>query len=77
MTNGWKIKVTVQGQPARLYAAAESDPRLALILAQKALGASPPRDRLETAGEISAQALEKFGIKGGEIKDVTESSAHL
>ena len=71
--SGWIIRVTVPGKPPRLYAAAESDPPAALILAHKALGTSPPRDRLETVEQVSAQVLEQLGVRAGEIKDVTDN----
>jgi hypothetical protein len=77
MTNGWTIKVTVPGQPIRLYVAAESDPKVALILANKALGTSPPRDRLETVGPIPGRLLDQIGVKAGEIKDVTDNPPNL
>jgi hypothetical protein len=70
-TSGWKIRLTVPGEPVRLYAVAEGEPHVALILAQKATGAAVPRDRLETVERIPARVLKQLGVKAGEIKDLT------
>jgi hypothetical protein len=71
--SGWTIKLTVPDQPPRLFVAGESDPYAALILAHKKLGATLPRDRLKTDGQISASVLEQLGVGAGEIKDVTDN----
>ena len=72
--SGWKVKVTVAGQPARFYAVGEGDPKAALILANKFLNTSPPRDRLETAESLSATRLEQLGVKAGDIKEMSDAS---
>ena len=72
--SGWKVKVTVAGQPARFYAVGEGDPKAALILANKVLKTSPPRDRLETDSSLSDSVLEYLGVKAGEIKELSTDS---
>ena len=76
LTSGWTIKVTIPGQSPRVYAVGESDPKRALILANDMLATSPPRDRLETVGQVSHEMLERLGVSTGELKDVTNVSIH-
>jgi hypothetical protein len=71
--NGWIIKVTktAEDQTPRYFAAAESDPKRALILVNETIKASPPRDRLETVREVTSEKLSEYGVATGQIKDVT------
>ena len=71
--NGWVVKITKAGDftVPKLYAIAESDPRRALFLVNQAVNGSPPQDRVETAGELSADEVRHLGLAPNEIRDVT------
>jgi hypothetical protein len=69
--SGWMVKVTVPGEPTfRFFAAAESNPFAALVAVQKKASLKPPKDRIETSGELSDQTIARLGIKPGEVRDV-------
>jgi hypothetical protein len=73
--SGWMVKVTVPGVPGeptsvRFFAAAESNPFAALVAVQKKASLKPPKDRIETSGELSDQTIARLGVKPGEVRDV-------
>jgi len=72
MMDGWLIKITDwEGEgPLRLFAAAESEPRLALVAVQKLTDAAP-KLRVETVGPLSAQTIRKLGLEAGQALDLT------
>ena len=70
--NGWLIKITGwEGEgPIRLFAAAEPEPRLALLAVQKMTDAAP-KLRVETVGPLSSQTIRKLGLEAGHALDLT------
>ena len=70
--NGWLIKVSVwEGQgPIRLFAAADTDPKRALMAVQK-LTNGAPKLRVETLGQLSSQTIRKLGLEAGNALDLT------
>lgn len=72
MDGGWLIRITgwETQEEARLFAAAESDPRAALVAVQKVTDAAP-KLRVETVGQLSAQTLRLLGLQPGQALDLT------
>ena len=70
--NGWLIKVSgwQEPEPVRLFAAAETDPKLALVAVQKLTNAAP-KLRVETLGPLSSQTIHKLGLEAGQALDLT------
>jgi hypothetical protein len=70
--SGWLIKITGwEGEgPIRLFAAAEPDPRFALIAVQKVSDAAP-KLRVETVGPLSSQTIRQLGLESGQALDLT------
>ena len=70
--NGWLIKISGwQGQaPIRFFAAAETDPKLALVAVQKLTNAAPQL-RVETLGPLSSQTIRMLGLEAGQALDLT------
>jgi hypothetical protein len=77
--SGWLIRISAwdrleptpdKPQPIRLFAAAESDPREALVAVQKVTDAAP-KLRVETVGPLSLQTLRKLGLEPGQALDLT------
>ena len=70
--DGWLIKVSGwEGQgPVRFFAAAETDPKLALMVVQK-LTSAAPKLRVETLGQLSSQTIHKLGLEAGQALDLT------
>jgi hypothetical protein len=71
--SGWLIKIGGwEGEgPIRLFAAAEPDPRLALIAVQKVTDAAP-KLRVDTVGRLSAQTIDKLGLEAGQALDLSD-----
>lgn len=76
--DGWLIKITGwEGEgPIRLFAAAESDARFALIAVQKVTDAAP-KLRVETVRQLSSQTIRKLGLEAGQVLDVTTDPASV
>jgi hypothetical protein len=70
--NGWLIKIIGwEGEgPIRLFAAAETDPRAALVAVQNVTNAAP-KLRVETVGPLSLQTVRKLGLEAGQALDLT------
>ena len=70
--NGWLIKICEweAPEPIRLFAAAESDPRAALVAVQRATGAAP-KLRVETIGPLSTQAFRELKLERGQVRDLS------
>jgi len=74
--SAWLVRIVDWGEPRvepvviRLFAAAESDPRDALIAVQNVTNAAP-KQRIETVGPLSAQTVRKLGLKPGHALDLT------
>lgn len=70
--DGWLIKIGGwEGEgPIRLFAAAEADPRLALVAVQKVTNAAP-KLRVDTVGQLSSQTIGKLGLEPGQALDLT------
>ena len=70
--NGWLIRISgwETPEPIRLFAAAESDPRAALVAVQNVTDAAP-RLRVETIGPISMQTFRKLGLESGQVLDLS------
>jgi len=70
--NGWLIKISgwAEPVPVRLFAAAESDPRLALVAVQKMTDAAPQL-RVETVGPLSSRTIHHLGVEAGQALDLT------
>lgn len=70
--NGWLIKISGWSDPApiRLFAAAETDPRAALLAVQNVTDAAP-KLRVETVGPLSSQTIRKLGLEPGQALDLT------
>jgi hypothetical protein len=70
--NGWLIKISgwEKPEPVRLFAAAESEPRAALVAVQNVTDAAP-KMRVETVGPLSLQTIRKLGLEPGQALDLT------
>jgi hypothetical protein len=70
--NGWLIKISSWREegPIRIFAAAEHDPRLALIAVQKLANAAP-KLRVQTVAPLSPQAICRLGLEPGQAFDLT------
>jgi hypothetical protein len=70
--SGWLIQISGwQGhQPIRLFAAAESDPRAALVAVQNVTAAAP-KLRIETVGQLSTQIFHRLGLEPGQVFDLS------
>jgi len=70
--NGWLIKISRwQGEgPIRVFAAAEPDPRLALVAVQTMTSAAPQL-RVETVAELSSETIRQLGLEAGQARDLT------
>jgi hypothetical protein len=70
--SGWLIKISGwEGpEPIRLFAAAETDPRAALVAVQNVTDAAPKR-RVETVAPLSPQAIRKLGLEAGQVLDLS------
>jgi hypothetical protein len=69
---GWLIRITEweKSDPVRLFAAAESDPRAALVAVQNVTDAAP-KLRVETVGQLSLQTIRLLGLEPGQVLDLT------
>jgi hypothetical protein len=70
--NGWLIRISgwETPEPIRLFAAAESDPRAALVAVQNVTNAAP-KLRVETVGPLSLQTFRKLGLEPGQVLDLS------
>ena len=70
--NGWLIRICgwEAPEPIRLFAAAESDPRAALVAVQRATGAAP-KLRVETVNQLSEQAIRDLKLERGQVRDLS------
>jgi hypothetical protein len=70
--NGWLIRISgwETPEPIRLFAAAETDPRAALVAVQNVTSAAP-KLRVETVGPLSSQTIRKLGLEPGQAFDLT------
>ena len=70
--NGWLIKISgwQEPGPVRLFAAAETDPRAALVAVQKLTNAAP-KLHVETVGQLSSQIILQLGLGAGQARDLT------
>ena len=70
--SGWLIKISGwEGpEPIRLFAAAEIDPRAALVAVQNATDAAP-KQRVETVAPLSPQTIRKLGLEPGQVLDLS------
>jgi hypothetical protein len=70
--NGWLIRIRgwEAPEPIRLFAAAESSPRAALVAVQKATGAAP-KLCVETIGQISTQTIRELKLERGQVRDLS------
>jgi len=70
--NGWLIKISgwTESGRVRLFAAAESDLRLALVAVQKVTDAAPML-RVEAVGQLSSQTIRQLGLEPGQTLDLT------
>ena len=70
--SAWLVRIVDWGEPLtiRLFAAAESDPRAALVAVHKAANAAP-QQRIETVGPLSAQTVRRLGLEPGHALDLT------
>ena len=70
--NGWLIRISgwETPEPIRLFAAAETDPRAALVAVQNVTNAAP-KLRVETVGPLSSQTIRKLGLEPGQAFDLT------
>jgi hypothetical protein len=70
--NGWLIRICGWDtpEPVRLFAAAESDPRAALVAVQGVTNAAP-KLRVETVGQLSMQTFQKLGLEPGQVLDLS------
>jgi hypothetical protein len=72
LMDGWLIRISGwEGQgPIRLFAAAETDPRAALVAVQNATNDAPKR-RVETVGQLSPQTFRRLRLKPGQVLDLS------
>ena len=70
--NGWLIRISgwETPEPIRLFAAAETDPRAALVAVQNVTNAAP-KLRIETVGPLSSQTIQTLGLEPGKAIDLT------
>jgi hypothetical protein len=70
--SGWLIRISgwEKPEPVRLFAAAESDPRDALVAVQNVTNAAPNL-RVETIGQLSPKTLRTLGLEPGQVLDLT------
>jgi hypothetical protein len=70
--NGWLIRISgwEEPEPIRLFAAAEIDPRAALVAVQNVTNAAP-KLRVETVGPLSSQTIRTLGLMSGQALDLT------
>ena len=70
--DGWLIRISGWESPGsvRLFAAAEADPRFALVAVQKATAAAP-KLRVETLGPLSRQTFRTLGVEPGQVRDLS------
>jgi hypothetical protein len=70
--SGWLIRIAgwETPEPVRLFAAAESEPRAALVAVQKVTNAAP-KLRVETVGQLSLQTIRMLGLEPGQAVDLT------
>jgi hypothetical protein len=70
--NGWLIRIRgwETPEPIRLFAAAESNPRAALVAVQRATGAAP-KLCVETIGQLSALAFRDLKLEHGQVRDLS------
>jgi hypothetical protein len=70
--DGWLIRISAwEGPgPVRLFAAAEDDPRAALVAVQNVTDAAP-KLRVETVGTLSMQTFRKLGLERGQVLDLS------
>jgi hypothetical protein len=70
--NGWLIKISGWSDPTpvRLFAAAETDQRAALVAVQNVTNAAP-KERVETVGPLSHETLRKLGLEGGQVLELS------
>jgi hypothetical protein len=74
--SAWLIRIVDWGESRaeptviRLFAAAESDSRAALVAVQKLTNAAP-KQRIETVGPLSEQTVRKLGLEPGRALDLT------
>jgi hypothetical protein len=70
--NGWLIRVSEWEGPGsvRIFAAAESDPRAALVAVQ-GVTAAAPKLRVETLGQLSRRTFHRLGIEPGQVLDLS------
>ena len=70
--NGWLIRIRgwEAPEPIRLFAAAESNPRAALVAVQRATGAAP-KLRVETIGQLSSQAFLELKLERGQVRELS------
>jgi hypothetical protein len=69
---GWLIKISgwSDPEPVRLFAAAEAEPRAALVAVQNVTNAAP-KLRVETVGPLSSQTIRMLGLEPGQALDLT------
>jgi hypothetical protein len=70
--DGWLIRISAWEGPGsvRLFAAAEDDPRAALVAVQNVTAAAP-KLRVETIGTLSMQTFRKLGLERGQVLDLS------
>jgi hypothetical protein len=70
--SGWLIRITgwESQERVRLFAVAESDPRMALVAVQKVTDAAP-KLRVETVGQLSAKTISLLGLQPGQALDLS------
>lgn len=70
--SGWLIRISGWDtpEPVQLFAAAESDPRAALVAVQEVTEAAP-KLRVETVGQLSPQTISTLGLEPGQVRDLT------
>jgi hypothetical protein len=70
--NGWLIKISGWNEPTpiRLFAAAESDQRVALVAVQNVTNAAP-KERVETVGPLSPETVRKLALERGQVLELS------
>ncbi len=70
--DGWLIRISgwEAPEPIRFFAAAESNPRAALVAVQRATGAAP-KLRVETIGQLPAQAFLDLKLERGQVRELS------
>jgi len=74
--DGWLIKISgwTEPTPIRLFAAAESDQRAALVAVQNATSAAP-KERVETVGPLSQETVLKLALEQGQVLELSSCPA--